>query len=207
MERDWLDYATGIGAVATPLLVLLLTALGWHIKSKLEMTRAKDARAEERIKQLEDKLRADRIETYNALLEPFFVLFTSDTVFSQDPKYKGKNKDQLGIGKMLTVEYRKVGFKLALLADDAVVRSYNRLMQFFYNGEHTGLEGEELLIRTSQWIELLAQLLLEIRRSMGNASTDLTNWEMIEWFMSEADKMRELSANNSFKPNPLRGPA
>ena len=78
-------------------------------------------------------------------------------------------------------------------------------MQFFYKGEHEGLEQQELLIRTSQWIELLAQLLLEIRRSMGNANTKLSNWEMIEWFMSETDKMRELSANNSFKPKPLRG--
>jgi len=207
MERDWFDYATGVGAVVTPLLVLVLTGLGWHIKSKFETSRARDARAEERIRQLEDKLREDRIETYNLLLEPFFVLFTADAVFSQDPKYKGKRKDQLSIGKMLTVEYRRVGFKLALLADDAVVRAYNRLMQFFYKGAHEGLQEEELLVRTSQWIELLSQLLLEIRRSMGNAGTELTNWEMIEWFMSEADKMRELSANNSLKPTPLRGAA
>src|SRR5690606_7194483 len=125
----------------------------------------------------------------------FFVMFTSDAVFEQDPKYRGKKKDQVGIGKMLTVEYRRVGFKLALLADDPVVRAYNALMQFFYKGEHEGLEEQELLVKTSQWIELLAQLLLEIRRSMGNANTQLSNWEMIEWFMSEADKMRELSAN------------
>jgi len=207
MERDWLDYATGIGAIVTPLLVLLLTGVGWHIKSKLEGSREKHARAEDRIRQLEDKLREDRIETYNLLLEPFFVMFTSDAVFKQDPKYRGKKKDQVGIGKMLTVEYRRVGFKLALLADDPVVRAYNALMQFFYKGEHEGLEEQELLIRTSQWIELLAQLLLEIRRSMGNANTQLSNWEMIEWFMSEADKMRELSANNSFKSMPLRGTA
>jgi hypothetical protein len=196
MERDWLDYATGIGAIITPLLVLFLTGVGWHIKSKLESSRAKNTRAEDRIRELEDKLREDRIETYNLLLEPFFVVFTSDAVFAQDPKYKGKNKDQLGIGKMLTVEYRKVGFKLALLADDSVVRAYNALMQFFYKGEHEGLDEQELLVTTSQWIELLAQLLLEIRRSMGNSDTELSNWEMIEWFMSDADKMRELSANS-----------
>jgi hypothetical protein len=205
MEHDWLDYATGIGSVVTPILVLLLTGIGWHIKSKLETARAKDLRAEERIRELEDKLREDRIEIYNQLLEPFFVLFTSDEIFSQDPKYKGKKKERLSIGKMLTVEYRKIGFKLALLADDAVVRAYNRLMQFFYKGEYEGLEGDELLIRTSQWIELLSQLLLEIRRSMGNANTQLTNWEMIEWFISEADKMRELSANNSLQRTPLTG--
>ena len=167
MEKHWLDYATAIGSVLTPILVLLLTGVGWHIKAKLERNRYEDSKAKARIRELEDKLRADRIETYN----------------------------QLSIGKMLTVEYRKVGFKLSLVADDAVVRAYNKLMQFFYKSEQEGLSGDELLVKTSQWIKLLSELLLEIRKSMGNQHKSLTNWEMIEWFMSDADGMRELSAN------------
>lgn len=203
MERDWVDYVTAVGAVATPVLVLLLTGIGWRVRTKLEDARQKDARAQERIKELEDKLREDRIETYNALLEPFFVLFTTDAVFASDPKYKGKSKDQLSIGKMLTVEYRKAGYKLSLIADDAVVRAYNSLMQFFYKGDHEGLQPDELLVRTSQWMHLLSNLMLEIRRSMGNSGTALSNWEMIEWFMKDADKMRELSANKSSNPAAL----
>ena len=197
MEKHWLDYVTAIGSSLTPILVLLLTGVGWHIKAKLERDRDKDSKAQARIRELEDKLRTDRIETYNQLLEPFFVLFTTDAIFASDPKFKGKSKDQLSIGKMLTVEYRKVGFKLSLVADDSVVRAYNKLMQFFYKGEHEGLSGDELLIKTSQWIKLLSELLLEIRKSMGNQHTSLTNWEMSEWFMSDADTMRELSANTA----------
>lgn len=197
MEKHWLDYVTAIGSSLTPILVLLLTGVGWHIKAKLERDRDKDSKAQARIRELEDKLRTDRIETYNQLLEPFFVLFTTDAIFASDPKFKGKSKDQLSIGKMLTVEYRKVGFKLSLVADDSVVRAYNKLMQFFYKGWHEGLSGDELLIKTSQWIKLLSELLLEIRKSMGNQHTSLTNWEMIEWFMSDADTMRELSANTA----------
>ncbi len=197
MEKHWLDYVTAIGSSLTPILVLLLTGVGWHIKAKLERDRDKDSKAQARIRELEDKLRTDRIETYNQLLEPFFVLFTTDAIFASDPKFKGKSKDQLSIGKMLTVEYRKVGFKLSLVADDSVVRAYNKLMQFFYKGGHEGLSGDELLIKTSQWIKLLSELLLEIRKSMGNQHTSLTNWEMIEWFMSDADTMRELSANTA----------
>lgn len=207
MAKDWLDYTTAIGAAVTPVLVLLLTGVGWHIKTKLEATRQRDAKALDRIKELEDKLRSDRVEIYNALLEPFFVLLTTDAVFASDPKYKGKNKDQLSIGRMLTVEYRKVGYKLSLIADDAVVRAYNRLMQFFYKGEHQHLAEEELFVKTSEWIKLLSELLLEIRRSMGNAHTQLDNWEMVEWFMTDADRMRELSADNSSKPTLLRGAA
>lgn len=193
MEKHWIDYLAAIGSTLTPILVLLLTGIGWHIKTKLESTRGKDTLVQERIRELEDKLRTDRIETYNQLLEPFFVLFTTDAVFSNDPKYKGKNKDQLSIGKMLTVEYRKVGYKPSLIADDSIVRAYNKLMQFFYKGQHEGLEAKELLVRTSQWIKLLSVLLLEIRKSMGNQHTSLTNWEMIEWFMTDADMMEKLS--------------
>ena len=94
---------------------------------------------------------------------------------------------------MLTVEYRKVGYKPSLIADDSIVRAYNKLMQFFYKGQHEGLEAKELLVRTSQWIKLLSVLLLEIRKSMGNQHTSLTNWEMIEWFMTDADMMEKLS--------------
>lgn len=202
MEKHWLDYVTAIGSTLTPILVLLLTGIGWHIKTKLERTHNEDTEAQARIRELEDKLRADRIETYNQLLEPFFVLFTADEVFANDPKFKGKKKDQFSIGKMLTVEYRKVGFKLSLVADDAVVLAYNKLMQFLYKGEHEEQSGDELLIKTSQWIKLLSELLLEIRKSMGNQHTSLTNWEMVEWFMKDAGVMRELCTNN-----PVQEPA
>lgn len=195
MEKHWFDYATAIGSMLTPILVLLLTGLGWHIKARLERNRDEDSKAQARIRELEDKLRADRIETYNQLLEPFFVLFTTDAIFASDPKFKGKSKDQLSIGRMLTVEYRKVGFKLSLVGDDEVVRAYNKLMQFFYKIEHEGLTGDELLVKTSHWIKILSELLLAIRKSMGNQHTSLNNWEMIEWFMTDADKLRELSAN------------
>lgn len=94
---------------------------------------------------------------------------------------------------MLTVDYRKVGFKLSLLADDSVVRSYNQLMQFFYQAEEN---TDELEIKTSHWIKLLADLLLEIRKSMGNQATELSNWEMLEWFMTDVKKMRENHQNN-----------
>lgn len=196
MEKHWFDYATAIGSMLTPILVLLLTGLGWHIKARLERNRDEDSKAQARIRELEDKLRADRIETYNQLLEPFFVLFTTDAIFASDPKFKGKSKDQLSIGRMLTVEYRKVGFKLSLVGDDEVVRAYNKLMQFFYKIEHEGLTGDELLVKTSHWIKILSELLLAIRKSMGNQHTSLNNWEMIEWFMTDADKLRELSANH-----------
>ena len=63
--KTWLDYVTAIGSMATPILVLLLTAVGWKIRTKLQ-----------RRLDLEDKLRSDRIEIYNEILEPFILLLT-----------------------------------------------------------------------------------------------------------------------------------
>lgn len=59
-ETSWVEYVTAIGAVATPIFVLILTAVGWRLRRRLE-----------RRIELEDKLREDRIGTYNQILEPF----------------------------------------------------------------------------------------------------------------------------------------
>ena len=90
---------------------------------------------------------------------------------------------------MMSFEYRQVGFKLSLVANDEVVRAYNSLMQFFY---HTDDDQRPLDQKASNWIALMATLLLEIRRSMGNQSSKLDRWEMIEWFMRDAHKMKAM---------------
>ena len=101
------------------------------------------------------------------------------------------------MARMLSVEYRQVGFKLSLVANDAVVRAYNKLMQFFY---HTEEDSRPIEIKTSHWIALMSTLLLEIRKSMGNQSSELDRWEMIEWFMQDAPKMK---AMYEMSPHPV----
>jgi hypothetical protein len=66
-EKTWLDYLTAIGSVATPVLVLILTGIGWRFRQRVERRLA-----------LEEKLREDRIAIYNDILEPFIILLTSD---------------------------------------------------------------------------------------------------------------------------------
>lgn len=193
MQKDWIDYVVALSSTLTPILVILLTGLGWHIKKRVEKTNEIELKSLERIKELEDKLHADRIETYNLLLEPFIIMFTSDAIFNADAKYKGKTKEQLSIGKMLSVDYRKVAFKLSLVADDSVIRAYNALMQNVYSyNKINDKSAESTLAQTSIWISLLSEMLLAIRKSMGNASTELDNWEMIEWFMSDATELKNI---------------
>lgn len=187
VEKNLLDTISAIATLITPVLLLFLGGMGWLIQHKIESSQAKQDAQASRIRELEDKLREDRIATYNSLLEPFFLLFTSEAAFALDPKFKNKNKNDIAIAKMLSVEYRQVGFKLSLVANDSVVRAYNKLMQFFY---HTELDSRPIEEKTSDWIALMGTLLLEIRKSMGNESSGLDRWEMIEWFMQDAPMIK-----------------
>lgn len=187
--KDLLETISAIATLATPILLLFLGGIGWLIQNRIQSSKAKEEIQTARIAELEGKLREDRISIYNALLEPFFLIFTADAAFAQDPKFKNKNKNELAFAKMLSVEYRQIGFKLSLIANDSVVRAYNQLMQFFY---HTESDERSIEVKTSHWIALMGTLLLEIRKSMGNEGSSLDQWEMIEWFMLDAHKMKEI---------------
>ena len=203
IEKDLLDTISALATLATPILLAVLGGIGWLLKSKIESSQAKQDDQLSRIREIEDSLREDRISTYNALLEPFFLLFTSEAAFASDQKYKNKKKDDLALSKMLSVEYRQVGFKLSLVANDEVLRSYNKLMQFFYHTEQDIRPIEE---KTSHWIALMGTLFLEIRKSMGNESSKLDRWEMIEWFMQDASKMKALHENATRTPRLFGNP-
>lgn len=194
IEKDLLDTVSAIATLITPVLLAVLGGIGWLIQNRMQSAQAKQSSQAARIAELEDRLREDRITTYNALLEPFFLLFTSEAAFALDPKFKNKKKDDIAIARMLSVEYRQVGFKLSLVANDSVVRAYNRLMQFFYHAEQ---DSRPIEVKTSHWIALMGTLLLEIRKSMGNESSALDRWEMIEWFMTDAPKLKALQAKSS----------
>lgn len=175
-EKYWLDYLTAFGAVATPILVLLLTGVGWAFRNSI------DRRFE-----LEDKLREDRVNTYNLILEPFTLLLMSQSAWDNDEKNKNLNKDDIAIAKLLSLEYRRAAFKLSLVANDDVVLAYNDLMQFFYWQSDHDVVSDDIL---KSMLTLLGTLLLQIRKSMGNEATKLDHWQMLEWFMKDVRKYK-----------------
>lgn len=176
-EKIWIDYIIAIGSVATPVLVLALTAVGWKAKSSVE-----------RRIELENKLRDDRIEIYNQILEPFVILLMSDAAWESDRRNKNLVKNDVAAAKMLTLEYRRLGFKLSLMAPDPVVRAYNNLMQYLYNMEENKKDNAEEFLK--DMLKLLGTFLVEIRKSMGNEATELNHWDMCEWWMSDARKLK-----------------
>jgi hypothetical protein len=177
VEKTWIDYLSAIGSVATPIMVLILTAVSWKYRQSIER----------RIK-LEEMLREDRIEIYNAILEPFIILLISDAAWQGDKKNKDRDKKQIAVTKMLSLDYRKVSFKLSLIGSDDVVESFNNLMQYFYNQSGDGQNPDKSELR--EMMSLLGTFLLEIRRSMGNESTKIDNWGMLEWFLKDARKLK-----------------
>lgn len=176
-EKHWIDFVVAIGSIATPILVLILTALGWKARASIE-----------RRIELENKLRDDRVEVYNQILEPFIIILMSDAAWASDKNNKNKDKNHTATTKMLSLDYRRLGFKLSLMAPDDLVKSYNNLMQYFYNMEEMqSAKSENFLI---EMLTLLGRFLVEIRKSMGNESTKLDHWDMCEWWMSDARKLK-----------------
>ena len=153
-----LEAVESIATIATPALVLLLTAAGWKYRQSIER----------RIK-LEEKLRDDRVEIYNRILEPFIILFMSDAAWRSDKTLKGRDKGSYFSTSILSLDYRKTSLKLILLGSDPVVESFNDLMQFFYSFD----DSVDALSIDQTWeaMLLLGDFLLEIRKSMGNEST------------------------------------
>ena len=113
-------------------------------------------------------------------------MFMTDAAWKSDPKNKSRDKMDLGVKRALSLDYRKQAFRLALVGSDGVVFAYNSLMQSFFHAGDTPHDIE----KAKSMMSLIGNLLLEIRKSMGNEDTELDRWAMIEWFISDAPKYR-----------------
>lgn len=171
-----LEIVNTIATIATPLMVLILTGLGWSIRNRAD-----------RARELEEKLREDRIQIYNDILEPFIMLFTKGNPTTKNQR--NKSYKDLGAEKVMSLEYKQAAFKLSLIGSDDVLRSYNDLMQFFYEVGNDP-EGNQTA-SPMDMLSLFGKLLLEIRKSVGNESTDLNNFEMLEFLITDLRKFQK----------------
>jgi len=175
-EPSWIEYITAIGSIATPILVGVIGVLGWKFRAEYE-----------RRVNLETLLRTDRVQIYNTILEPFIIMFMADAAWQADAKNKNKDKFQVGMQKALSLDYRRTAFQLALLGSDDVVQAYNDLMQHIFHLDQS--QATDAKVR--QLMGLIGRLLLQIRKSMGNESTALDEWAMLEWFITDAPRYRD----------------
>ena len=105
-----------------------------------------------------------------------------------ESKKQKKDRYKIATEKMLSLEYRKTSMRLSLIGSDSVVSAYNELMQYVYNRSETSTSHP-----SDNWemVSRLGDFLLEIRKSMGNESTNIDNWGMLEWFLNDARKLRD----------------
>ena len=141
-------------SIAPTLLVILGGVITWFLKSKVEELRA-----------AEERLQSDRRKIYSQILEPYILIFS-------DIKGSGSGTAK-AMKKITSFEYKKTGFELNLIGSDNVVVAFNNLITHAYEADAKGIED------TSKILSLLGNLLLEIRKSLGNKNTTLNKIDML----------------------------
>jgi hypothetical protein len=153
--------------LVTPLVGALAGFVVWYFQSRLDAIR----RAQER-------LNDDRRRVYTEILEPFVRIFAG---------IKNPKENQKALQQVLSVEYKRTAFQFNLIGSDAVVRSFNRMMQYIYSNDPElggSLDPVEL-------VRLWGDFLLEIRKDVGNPKTKLTGVDMLRSQIKDIDRMLE----------------
>ena len=150
------------GVIIVPIITALIGAFATYLVQK-NLQEKRD---------IERRLSEKRQETYMQLLDPYIKLFA-------DIKGQGANQ---AIKDIVSYDYKKTAFELNLIGSDDVVLAYNELMQHTYKAEETGKKDSMEMIR------LWGNLLLEIRKSLGNRKTKLNEKDMLSAMIKDIDK-------------------
>ena len=146
--------------LAAPVLMIIGGIITWIIKNKTE-----------KLKEAQANLRIQQLHTYTEILEPIIRIFSS---------VKGNKQDQQeALLKVQSHEYRKIAFDLNLFGSDEVVKAYGDFMQYIYQ-----MEKEEKKDAAKMMI-MLGKVILEIRKSLGNKKTKLTEIDMLRFMLKD----------------------
>jgi|SRR5690554_3640111 len=154
-------------AILSPILVTIGGLITWFLKTK-----------KEEYLTAEEKSREYKIKIYEILLEPFIYATTS--TISEKEKEKG-------ISKMLSLEYRKASFNLTTFGSDDVIKSYNRIFQFFFN-KPNDISNEEYGIKL---LTYYSDLLLNIRKDIYSKNTKLKRSNFLEFMINDISDFKE----------------
>ena len=148
-----------LSKIAPAFIGVIGAVIGWFLKSKLEAKR-----------RVEKSLRDEAAKVYLEILMPFAVLFTDLSPKSQQETLK----------KMKSKEYREKSFKLILVGSDEVVLSWNEMWNIIYKTERGESESNNILLA-------FGNVLLSIRKSLGNTNTTMNNKDMLRWLIKDID--------------------
>ncbi len=120
-------------------------------------------------REIEERLSGERRKVYADLMKPYFLIFS------------GKAQDATKL--IATPDYRRTAFDFMLIAPDSAAQAYNNLMQFTYRaGDQVGERTWEIMLH---W----GRVLLEIRKSLGNKNTVLSEADMLRFLIKDIDQM------------------
>ena len=148
-----------LNSIAPALIMLIGGGIGWFLKSKLEAKR-----------KAEEALRDERAKIYVDILIPFAQLFT-------DLSQKSR---QTALKQMTSIEYRKKSFQLMLIGSDHVTHAWNRMWDRIFEVERDEDDPRNILL-------FFGDVLLEIRKGLGNTDTSLNNKDMLRWLVKDID--------------------
>ncbi len=115
-------------------------------------------------------LRDEAAKVYLEILMPFAVLFTDLSPTSQEKTLK----------QIKSKEYREKSFKLILVGSDDVVSSWNEMWNIIYKTERGESESTNILIE-------FGNVLLSIRKSLGNTNTNMNSRDTLRWLIKDID--------------------
>lgn len=177
-EFHWTHYVTVFAPLGTPIVVAVVGGL--FLRHRL--------RAERKWK-VAEQLHPDRIEVYNEALEPYIVLLMPESEWASQrsrPEYAGMSRAEAALARVFSLPHRRNSFKLMLIGSDEVVRAYNDLTLFHSRPRDARMTGAEW----EEGLKLFGQLVLAIRRSVGNEATKLDAWDMLYWGWSNVEEIQ-----------------
>ena len=125
-------------------------------------------------------------KVYFDLLDPQIKMFTA---IQLENAKKQKEIDCI-IKEMKSYEGRKRQFELNLIGSDDVVRANNKYWQHLYKTEQNqnkGIANED----SFETIRLFGDILVEVRKSLGNNNTKLSSTEMLEFLIKDTSILRK----------------
>ena len=142
------------------------------------------ARIEE-VRRINEGIYEKRRDLYIEILEPYIKLFTTMGKGNKEKNF------EIIVNDMKSYEYRKKAFELNLFGSDDVVKAMNAYWKYLYQQESIEKAdsdkkgGYELL-------SLFGDLLVEVRKSLGNKNTQLNNVDMLQFVIKDIDKLKSI---------------
>lgn len=127
----------------------------------------------EELREVQRSIREEQRKIYYQILIPYAKLFTS---------LGNEKKLNEVVEHIKSEEYRKTLFDFNLIGSDNVVNAYNEMMQHTYKSETSGYKDPKEMMR------LWGNLLLEIRKDLGNRKTKLDEVDMLKGMIKDIDK-------------------